>query len=69
MSKARLVEIERFYLSDGSIRITKLGRTYNYNRLWCDINSKPVCTIGISKAEAYALAEAEVKHKECEPCQ
>lgn len=61
MRIAKLQKVDWFPLSDGSIRITKLGKTYNYNRLWCDINSKPICTIGITKTEAYRLAEEELK--------
>jgi len=61
MSIAKLQRVDWFPFSDGSIRITKLGKTYNYNRLWCDINSKPICVIGIAKAEAYRLAEEELK--------
>lgn len=50
-----IVELERHQLSNGDIvRVTRLGRSYNFNRLFHD-DSAPYCELGIGKKKAYQL--------------
>ena len=64
---AQLKEIDKFSLSDGSsIRITKLGRYYNYARLYNSLETPPEVITRISKAKAYSLAEVELRQDVCE---
>lgn len=62
----RLQRIEYHELSDGSIaEITKLGRTYNFNRYAGSIEI-PECEIAITKSKAYQLLEVTLKNDVCE---
>jgi len=59
---AKIIEIERYSLSDGgSIRITKLGRYYNFDRLYNSLSTPPDCINRISKAEAYRIYTEALK--------
>ncbi len=50
-----IVTIEEYRLSSGdTVQVTRLGRTYNFNRLHAD-DSAPDCHIAILKAEAMEL--------------
>ena len=53
----RITELERHSLSDGgAARITRLGHTYNYSRVFPD-DQPPETVVGISKGEAYRRLE------------
>lgn len=56
MSKAKIVTIERHPMSDGgSAEITRLGRTYNFNRTYDSFERPPDCVIGIPLDRAREL--------------
>ena len=62
MTKTRIVELERHRLSDGGlVRVTRLGRTYNYTRTYNSLEQAPDCVLNIRKAEAYRLLEDALK--------
>ncbi len=60
MARTRIVTIERHPLADGgSVEITRLGRTYNFNRTYDSFERPPDCVIGITLDRARELlAEA-----------
>ena len=63
MSKARIVEIERHLLADGSVvTVSRLGRRHYFSRLYPNPEDHPPKTgPGITKAEAYRLLEDALK--------
>lgn len=59
----KITRIESHHLSDGRlVEISKAGRTYSYLRAtglgWLDA---PDCYRGLSKAQAYAMLEADLR--------
>ena len=58
---ARIRELYRHQLANGDIiRVTRLGRKYNFNHLYYD-DSPPEVVSGIRKAEAMALYEQAMR--------
>ena len=58
---SRIVEIERHPLADGgTIRVTRLGRKYNFHR-WSGDGQDCESEMGISKKEAMHLFEQALK--------
>lgn len=56
-----IVEIARHHLADGgTIRVTRLGRKYNFNR-WSADGLEWESTMGISKKDATELLEQALK--------
>jgi hypothetical protein len=56
LAKSKVVTIERHPLSDGgAAEITRLGRTYNFNRTYDSLERAPDCEIGIPLRRAREL--------------
>jgi len=59
--------IERHLLSNGdTVSVTKLGRTYNFNRTFCGGWDAPYCVIGIPKKQAMSLLAGALQQDVCE---
>ncbi len=62
MAKAKVVTVERYRLSDGgTAEITRLGRTYNFNRTYDSFERPPDCEIGITLNRARELLADAVR--------
>ena len=54
MTQIQIIESHR--LSNGdTVRITKLGRSYSFNRLFASNDEPPYCEIGINLKHALSL--------------
>jgi len=59
--------IEQHSLSNGdTVRITKLGRTYSFNRLFASNDELPYCEIGINLKHALSLLAGALQQDVCE---
>ena len=59
--------VEQHSLSNGdTVRITKLGRSYNFNRLFHINDEPPYCEIGIPLNHAMSLLAGALQQDVCE---
>jgi len=59
--------IEQHSLSNGdTVRVTKLGRSYSFNRLFHSDDEPPYCEIGISLKHALSLLAGALQQDVCE---
>ena len=59
--------IEQHSLSNGdTVRITKLGKTYNFNRLFVGGDEPPYCEFGINLKHALSLLAGALQQDVCE---
>jgi len=63
----RIQTIEEHKLSNGdTVKVTKLGRTYNFNRLFANGDEPPYCKIGINLKHALSLLAGALQQDVCE---
>ena len=63
----RIQIIEQHQLSNGdTVRVTKLGRSYSFNRLFASDDEAPYCEIGIPLKHALSLLVGALRQDVCE---